>query len=166
MKTFIFLGLGIILSSNYSHASGYSKIFTLERTLNTNQVVYEVDLSNTDNPVHPYWIMLAEDGHTEELNRIEKSRAYGTEVIEQTPSELKFEIVSFRSHPISVKVDPETLTPYATMILSGGEKILNDVFLTATGGIFPKVIKIDISYQDVKNGPILKESIDPSLLQI
>ena len=165
MKKILCLCFGMSWVSSFSYAdnfSSFSKLFTLERTLNANQVVYEADLSDRNEPIHPYWNMLAEDGHTEELSRIERSRAYGTEIIEQTPDELKFVIVSFRSHPLTVRIDPETQLPYATIALSGGEKILKNIFLTVVGGIFPKVLKIDVSYQDAKDSQILHEFIDPN----
>ena len=166
MKKYLkFCLFGLLATSifSYSYASpGYSKIFTLERTLNSNQVVYEANLSSVDYPIHPYWNMRAEDGHTEELNRIERNRAYGVEIIKQSATEVDFAIVAFRSHPVKVRLDAVSKTPYATITLSSGEKILTDIYLTVTGSIFPSVSKIEISYQNAKDGPVLHESFDPN----
>ncbi len=166
MKSLIVLFLlSTVFTSSFSYAENlpqYSKIFTLERTLNTNQVVYEANLLNQNYPIHPYWVMRAQDGHFEELNRIERNRAYGVEIIKQSSSEVKFAIVSFRSLPVTVRLDPVNQLPYASITLSSGEKILKDIYLTVSGGLIPNVSKIDISYQETNDGPVLHEAFDPA----
>ena len=158
------LSIGALVSHGSWAQSGpeYFKLFTLERTLNANQVVYEVNPSNTTNPIHAYWVMLAQDGHLEELTRLERNKAYGTEVISQADGEIKFILKAFSGHPITVRTDPETKIPYAVITLASGEKILKDIYLTLSGGLIPGVKKVDLYYQDDKDGPTLHETIDPN----
>ena len=154
-------GTVVSLSSFAQSAPGYTKLFTLERSNNKNQVVYEVNPANTNNPVHAYRIMLEDDGHTEELTRLERNRAYGTTVVSQSNTEIVFTIKAFQSHPLTVKFDPDTKVPYATIALPDGDKILKDIFLTLTGGLIPGVRLVDIYYENQKDGPLLKETFDP-----
>ena len=59
----------------------YVPLFTIERSTNANVVHYEAKLKDgkfdPHQPVVAYWVMAAEDGRRQELNLIEKLRAYG-----------------------------------------------------------------------------------------
>jgi len=63
-------------------------LFRVARSTNANVVLYEARLRNggtldEDEPVHPVWVMLAEDGRREELNFLERAMAYGVDVRER-----------------------------------------------------------------------------------
>ncbi|MBU4134244.1 DUF4833 domain-containing protein, partial [bacterium] len=60
----------------------YQRLFTITRSLNANQVVYEAALDkdgfSIKNPIKVYWIMYGKKGTTTEpLNTIEKKIGYG-----------------------------------------------------------------------------------------
>src|SRR5229473_1809243 len=59
----------------------YVPLFTIERSTNANVVHYEARLKDgkidVHEPVVAYWIMAAEDGRRQELNLIERIKAYG-----------------------------------------------------------------------------------------
>jgi hypothetical protein len=77
----VFLAATIALAQ----AQAPKSLFIIERSKNRNVVHYEAQLSQ-DGKLHPqgpvivYWIMLAEDGRREPLNRIERHVAYGFEI--------------------------------------------------------------------------------------
>jgi hypothetical protein len=58
-----------------------NQLFYLQRDPNVNTVMYTLNVKDgklvTNDPVHAYWIRYAEDNHTEELNYIQKTFAYG-----------------------------------------------------------------------------------------
>src|SRR4051812_538498 len=58
-----------------------SQLFYLQRTPNTNTIVYELNLKNgvpdADNPVHAFWLRYQEKGQQEELSYIQRKFAYG-----------------------------------------------------------------------------------------
>ena len=60
-------------------------LFIIERSKNANVVHYDARLNadgklDPKEPVIAYWIMLAEDGRREDLNWIEKKKAYGFDI--------------------------------------------------------------------------------------
>jgi hypothetical protein len=60
-------------------------LFIIERSKNANVVHYDARLNadgklESREPVIAYWIMLAEDGRREDLNWIEKKKAYGFDI--------------------------------------------------------------------------------------
>ncbi len=166
MKACFVLGLvTLLLNSTASFAGnypGYSSIFTIDKSTNANEVVYEVDLANASNPVHPYWIMRAQDGHLEELTSIERSRAFGISITSRNASGLQFKIVALQSHPVTVKTDPNTHALYATMNLDGSDRILVNCFLHLSGGLIPSVSTVDVMYKNTFDGPVLRLSFDPN----
>src|SRR4051812_47977997 len=66
-------------------------LFTIQRTENTNELVYEARLApgglDTKDPIKVYWVMKAEDGHLEDLTEAEKQMAYGVRVEKSSPTE-------------------------------------------------------------------------------
>lgn len=161
MKSFLVKFGGVAVVSfvlGYSAQAG-QKLFTLERSNNSNQVVYELDSSNALAPIHPYWIMRETDSHIEELTGMERRRAYGVQFLSQGAEGLKFTIVSFPSKPITVKTDSGK--SYAVMSINGADRILTDVFLTLSGGLIPGVKTVDLYYKDSLSGPVLRYSFNP-----
>src|SRR5947209_17742460 len=60
----------------------YQPLFVLERSINANIVHYDAKIDqngrlDSREPVVAYWIMGARDGRRQELNFLEKSKAYG-----------------------------------------------------------------------------------------
>ncbi len=64
---------------------GTLPLFIIERSLNANVVHYDAQTTadgklDPRQPVVAYWIMAAEDGRRQELNLVERLRAYGVSV--------------------------------------------------------------------------------------
>jgi hypothetical protein len=110
MKAFFVLIVGLvfgfilIIPEAYSQdslkfptpAANPNQLFFLQRSQNTNTVIYELNLKNgvmdTVEPVHIFWICYAEHGQREELTEIQRKRAYGlaTKQITKDHYELRF----------------------------------------------------------------------------
>jgi len=73
-----------------------NQLFFLQRSQNTNTVIYELNLKNglmdTVEPIHIFWICYAEHGQREELTELQRKRAYGlaTKYITKDHYELRF----------------------------------------------------------------------------
>src|SRR5260370_28628112 len=83
----------------------YVPLFTIERNTNANVVHYEARLKDgkidPHEPVVAYWIMAAEDGRRQELNLIEKLKAYGFSIHpESVPESYRMVIVSDKNKEI------------------------------------------------------------------
>src|SRR5688572_642291 len=77
--------VAMVAVSHVSLAQRPAGLFFIERNKNANIVVYEANLAadglfDAKNPVHAYWLMKAEKGQREELNKIEREMAYGYSV--------------------------------------------------------------------------------------
>ena len=100
----LILGFILIIPRAYSQedrnfptpAGNANQLFFLQRSQNTNTVVYELNLKNgmpdTVEPVHIFWICYAEHGQEEELTDLQRKRAYGlaTKYISKDHYELRF----------------------------------------------------------------------------
>jgi len=77
-------------------AGNPNQLFFLQRSQNTNTIVYELNLKggimDTIEPVHIFWICYAEKGQREELTGLQRKYAYGlaTKFISKDRYELHF----------------------------------------------------------------------------
>src|ERR1051326_2975496 len=74
------LAISLSVASAFSGES-YLPLFQIERSLNANVVHYDAKVTNghldPKQPVIAYWIMATENGRRQELNLLERARAYG-----------------------------------------------------------------------------------------
>lgn len=85
----------------------YAPLFVIERNTNANVVHYEAKLKDghidQHQPVIAYWIMGAEDGRRQELNLLEKVKAYGFNIHpDSVPDSYRMVIVSDKKKEIHV----------------------------------------------------------------
>src|SRR5579864_6728058 len=85
----------------------YVPLFTIERNINANVVHYEARLKDgkldPHQPVVAYWIMAAEDGRRQELNLLEKVKAYGFNIHpDGVPESYRMVIVADKKKEIHV----------------------------------------------------------------
>lgn len=116
-------------------------VFTLERSTNRNLVVYEADFSSHE-PIHPYWRMLEEDGHHEELTTFERTHLYGVMILERTADEIKFGIRALPDHPILVKL--RNGTPVVSMPDIGIEFAVKRFYVRLKGLLGLSVSSIEV----------------------
>ncbi|MDO8303479.1 MAG: DUF4833 domain-containing protein [Sedimentisphaerales bacterium] len=132
-------------------------LFVIERSKNANVVHYDAQLTTggtlePNEPVIAYWVMLAEDGHREDLNWIEKKKAYGFHI---TPAPsvkgYKMTLVSVPQGQITVKKDGDAAR--AELDIDGHPAVLEKIYISATDGLFgPKVHSIELYGKDIKTG--------------
>ena len=143
-----------------------AELFRVARNTNANVVVYEVRLSGPGilddrDPVHPVWIMLAEDGRREELNLVEAAMAYGVDVRPGEGGEPP--IISLRARPdLAIRISLENGCPVARARVAGREATLRLVTVEASGGLFPQVTHVDLLGRDGASGAEVRERLLPS----
>lgn len=116
--------------------------FILERSTNANQLVYEVDLANPEDPIRPYWKMNAEAGQEEPLTETEKSTVYGVNIIERSAESIKFTFKAFPSLPVTIQ--EENGAPVASVTLLNETRTLKKIYLRLGGFLIPSVRSIEV----------------------
>jgi hypothetical protein len=139
------------------------ELFRVTRNTNANVVLYEARLSapgklDEGDPVHPVWLMLAEDGHREELNLVESALAYGLEVHREDGGGVL--VLALRARPeILIRVVMEAGCPVARTRIAGHDATLKVVLVEASGGLFPQVAQVELVGRDRGDGGEVRERL-------
>ena len=113
----------------------YLPLFIIERSINANVVHYDAKLSDDGNldpqePVVAYWVMAAKDGHRQELNLLERAKAYGFTVHPDASGKFyHMELVSQRRRDIHVYREGDMVR--AETLIAGQPAYLQKVFVSA-----------------------------------
>ena len=156
------------LTVNYPVPSNIpDQLFYLQRNSNINTVIYTLNktdnLLNTKNPIHPYWIMYAKDGHHEELNEIEKTHAYG---IKMKPTDGETYLFALAAYPkITLKLEKDADAKYHVYATLANElMILRKVYIKAKEGALklkPTVEYIEFTGNNPDTGKEMVTRITP-----
>jgi hypothetical protein len=140
-------------------------LFIIERSKNANVVHYDARLTDANEldpnePVIAYWIMLAKDGHKEELNWIEKKKAYGFSVKpDPSVNGYKLTVVSVPGQPITIRKTGDTVR--AELVIAGQPCIFEKMYINATDHLLgPKVHSVELYGKDLKTGEKRHEKIE------
>lgn len=146
-----------------------NQLFYLQRTANTNTVVYEANLNSKgqldeSNPVHVYWIRYPEGGAKKELSYIQRVFAYGIKTKMQSPDVYNTHVVSYKKAQLIVKKSPKDNKYHAYTTINHREALLSRIFVKIDGGAFwsPNVIYIELKGRDENTGEELMERFKPS----
>ena len=95
-------------------------LFTIEKSSNANRVQYEARVRadghlDPHQPIVAYWIMAAEDGRRQELNVLERAKAYGFTLHRDGEDSYRLWVVSHREKEIHVFRDDRTVRAEATI---------------------------------------------------
>ena len=147
-------------------APGMDHLFTITRSQNRNQVIYEAHRAgngfDTKDPINVYWIMVEKGGSTEGLTSLEKKSAYGISVDSATEDKVVFNLKALKDRKIEVKFDEKDKKSKAIMPINGQPAELESVYINAKPGkLIPKVLNIDITGLSVASGKPVKEVITP-----
>jgi Domain of unknown function (DUF4833) len=110
----------------------HDRLFVIARSVNANVVVYDAlrrpdGRLDLEDPVSVYWLMNAEHGQREKLNLLEKTKAYGFDVVKKAPGRVRITVKALDRRPIEVRVvGRRTL---ALTRIAGHEAILRRVFV-------------------------------------
>jgi hypothetical protein len=148
-----------------------SLLFYVQRTFNTNTLVYELNTDDKGNinltePIKIHWVNYATNGSSEGLNYIQRKYAYGLEakLTDADKKSFVFNFVSYKKKQLYLI--KSTLDNHYDAFIEINKKlvILNSVFIQIEGGSFwvPKIKYIEIKGKDVtKGGEEITERIIP-----
>ncbi len=133
MPTILVLFYLAVAASKPDIAS-YRPLFSIERSTNANVVHYEARVTEDGkldpaDPVAVYWIMVAEDGRRQELNYLEKSRAYGFTVkCDPSDRSCNMALVSQKDRPIRIYLEGDTAR--AETLIGGHRAYLTRIYIS------------------------------------
>jgi hypothetical protein len=144
-------------------------LFVIERSVNSNVVHYDAKIGadgklDPSQPVVAYWIMRAEDGRRQELNLLERTRAYGFSIQPQRQAQgmdaYKMTIVSERKREILVTHDGDAAR--AEMQIGGCHAYLQRIFVSTHKSLLVNFAEsAELFGVDVASGKVCQERVAP-----
>lgn len=170
LPLFIFLFLSLSFAAEaqtgFPVPNGNQKqLFYLQRTPNTNTIVYELNYKNgeidLENPIHEFWIRYQENGQRQELSYIQRKFAYGikTKKLENNRYELSF--VSYKKYKMYLEPGPDKKLSVYTRI-NNKKVVLTSIFLKIKeGGSFwsPNIEYVEVSGFEPLSRSVIKEKL-------
>ena len=160
------LTLALFLSTGPAPSCA-AELFRIGRSTNANEVVYLARRGadgalDPEDPLEAEWHMLAEDGHREGLNFIEKLLAYGFSV-DPAASGGGFVVVLKAKKDRPVKLTLRDGCPSASVTIAGRPAQLRRIFVQAEegGGLVPSVAWADLEGIDPATGARVTERVFP-----
>ena len=140
-------------------------LFVIARSLNANVVLYEAGLRSdgTLDPAKPLtvtWRLDAQDGRREGLNFVERIRAYGVDVGSRREDDTwRVTVRALPTRPLVLHQG--TGCPFVTAEVAGRDAILRRVFVTARGGLLPRVASVELTGVDQETALPVTELFTP-----
>lgn len=148
---------------------GQNRLFYIQRTGNTNTIIYDANVSGdktfADKPVNVYWIRYADGGHTQGLNYLQRTFAYGVKAKKVAgTNEYDIHLVSYSKKKMRLAFDSEG-KPFVTIEVNGKKMRLQRVFVKiekkTTFTLTPKVEYVELWGKDPSSGADVYEKFVP-----
>lgn len=148
-------------------AGNPNQLFYLQRTPNTNTIVYEVNYDangklNEDEPVHVFWIRYPEGGMRKELSYIQRHFAYGVKADLMKDGRYKLNFAAYKKKNLYLMYAQRDNKYHVYTTIDNKVAILSRVFIQINpGGSFwsPNVQYIEMTGMELSTGKELKERI-------
>lgn len=154
----------LVLPASAGGAVGYRQpLFYIERSTNANVVMYDVNVDDhgrlaPKSTVMAYWIMKAEDGHREELTRLERRFAYGVDIVDRSATALALRLKAYSGRIFKVRARGQGY--HAEVRIKGHLSVLERIFVQAdNGGLMPSALYIDLHGRRLADGALVSERI-------
>ena len=141
-------------------------LFVIERSKNANIVVYDANRGlggdfSASEPVVAYWLLAGEKGKREQLNVVERERAYGFDIAPgDTPGTFSMAVRADPKRRLTLRILNDC--PVVTAPIGGRDGILQKLFVQSKEGFpLPKVEYVAFFGQDVATGEPLYEKFTP-----
>ena len=144
-----------------------NQLFYLQRTPNTNTVVYEINYDangklNEDQPVHVFWIRYPEGGMRKELSYIQRQFAYGVKAELMKDGRYKLNFAAYKKKSLYLMYAQRDNKYHVYTTIANKVAILDRVFIQINpGGSFwsPNVQYIEMTGTELSTGKDLTERI-------
>lgn len=148
-------------------AGNPNQLFYLQRTPNTNTIVYETNLDaagklNADEPIHVFWIRYPEGGGRKELNYIQRHFAYGVSAEAIDDGRYRLTFTAYKKRNFYLAFAPRDNKYHVYGNINNKVSMLIRVFIQIDpGGSFwsPNVKYIDIKGRELASGREITERI-------
>lgn len=145
-------------------AGNNKQLFYLQRTHNTNTIVYELNYKDgsidTENPVLAFWIRYQEKGQREDLSFVQRKFAYGLKSKKISENQYELSFVSYKKYKMYLKLGADKKFSVYTNI---NEKpaILTRIFIKTNGGSFwsPNIEYVELSGVEPNSHSVVKERL-------
>jgi hypothetical protein len=141
-------------------------LFVIERSKNANIVAYDAKRGpsgdwDSSEPVVAYWLLNGDKDKREELNQIERERAYGVEVTPGSSPEILSMV--FKANPKrQFTVRNLNGCPVVTVSIDGRDAILRKLFIKSKETLMlPKIEYVEFFGEDAQTGKALREKFKP-----
>lgn len=144
----------------------YQPLFVIERSSNANVVHYDAKVGpngelDPREPVVVYWTMDARDGHRQELNYLEKTRAYGI-VVEPGSIQHSYRIALVSEKRLGIRVYRDGGAVRAETIIEGHRAYLHKIYVDVRKrSLLGAPESIELTGTDVASGATLHQTIVP-----
>jgi len=142
----------------------YIPLFVIERSVNANVVHYDAKVApdgklDPTQPVIAYWVMGAEDGRRQDLNLLERTRAYGFSTQAQGMDTYKLTIVSEKTREILVTHEGELAR--AQTRIGGCRAFLRRIFINTRKSLLLNLAESALlEGVDVATGQACRETVN------
>nr|MBI1232407.1 DUF4833 domain-containing protein [Cytophagales bacterium] len=146
----VFLLVGCLCLANVP-ASGQEVLFSIERSLNKDQIVYFLHLDEKgcpkrEDPISLLWLDNEHTGELVPVNWLKKKFGYGIQILSQTSDEVRFKFVSYEQKLFTLKKD--VLGNYGVFATINNRMMkISHVFLKIEGGTFwkPNITEVTVT---------------------
>ena len=149
--------------------SNKNMLFYLQRTMDKNTVIYEVNYDengkiNIKDPIKIYWIDYEEGGKISQLTNVQRKFAYGikSKLVDKRRGIFKIIIVSYKNLDLYLMPGEDNRYIIRTKI-NGQESVLNNILVYITGGTYlkPDVKYVEITGNEISDKKLIKERFQP-----
>ncbi len=163
---FISLNFAAAAQNGFPVPMGNQKqLFYLQRTPNTNTIVYELNYKNgeidRENPIHEFWIRYQENGQRQELSYIQRKFAYGIKTTKLADNRYELRFVSYKKYKMYLEPGPDKKLSVYT-IINNKKVMLTSIFLKIKeGGSFwsPNIEYVEVSGIEPASRLVIREKL-------
>ncbi len=145
------------------------QLFYLQRTTNTNTIVYCLNTNakgaiDESNPIKVFWIRYPEGGMRKDLNYIQKTFAYGTHSARNSDGSFSVRLVAYKKQELFLRKLPNEMVYRIFTFINKKYSILNRVFIKIDpgGSLFkPNIAYIELKGIELASGKPILERFKP-----
>jgi len=153
--------------NNYPTPTDKNMLFYIQKSFNTNAVVYALNIDSEGNidkkkPIDVFWRRYQEQGQKRALKYVEKTFGFGVKhkFLKNRPNTVEFEIVAIKNKKLIASIDKKG-TPIIVSTINGKPAYLEKVFITAEHTkLLPEVFAIELFGKEIKTGKYAYEKIE------
>jgi hypothetical protein len=148
--------------------SDHKSLFYIQRTPNTNTIMYDLKLDNAnavdqEEPVDVYWLRYGEEGQKEDLSFIQEHYAYGLKTKKVKDGKFELRFVSYKKLPFYLTQSSRDNRYHVVATINGVDIEVSRVFLQIEGGSFwlPNVECVEVKGVDPQTGKEITQTFKP-----